>query len=203
MSQIASFPVLARTTEKWTETKEAKNGLFSFLGITLTAWQPKWFFGLQWTSSRQTVTSARLKLTLRSCEDSHSATAICLWLRHDWPVCPMSVNMCAPFHSLTPSEPWPDEMFSHKARLHRWMGLWPAEVSSVDLGVTWTQWWTELLKEEQKQRPPGSKPIVAGGAKTRQAIKKKKKKEVPHLSSNIMFMSSVDYFFFFFKDKQV
>lgn len=53
-------------------------------------------------------------------------------------------------------------------------GLWPAEVSSVDLGVTWTQWWTELLKEEQKQRPPGSKPIVVGGAKTWEAIKKKR-----------------------------
>lgn len=49
-------------------------------------------------------------------------------------------------------------------------GLWPAEVSSVDLGVTWTQWWMELLKEEQKQRPPGSKPIVVGGAKTWEAI---------------------------------
>lgn len=74
-------------------------------------------------------------------------------------------------------------------------GLWPAEVSSVDLGVTWTQWWTELLKEEQKQRPPGSKPIVVGGAKTWEAIKKK---EVQHLSSNIIFTTSRFFFFFLF-----
>lgn len=74
-------------------------------------------------------------------------------------------------------------------------GLWPAEVSSVDLGVTWTQWWTELLKEEQKQRPPGSKPIVVGGAKTWEAIKKK---EVQHLSSNIIFTTSRFFFLFSF-----
>lgn len=53
-------------------------------------------------------------------------------------------------------------------------GPWPAEVSLVDLGVTWTQWWTELLEEEQKRRPPGSEPIVVGGAKTWQTIKKKR-----------------------------
>lgn len=73
-------------------------------------------------------------------------------------------------------------------------GLWPAEVSSVDLGVTWTQWWTELLKEEQKQRPPGSKPIVVGGAKTWEAIKKKKRCSI---CPQISYLRQAGFFFFF------
>lgn len=106
----------------------------------------------------------------------------------------MSADMCAPFHSLTPSEPWPDEMFSHKSEASQMNGLRPAEVSLVDLKVAWTQWRTELLEEEQKRRPPGSEPIVVGGAWTGRTIKKK---EVLHLSSNIIFKTSRFSFIFF------
>lgn len=125
MTQIA---VSGDPLHNW-KVSEEKTGLFSFLGVSMTAWQPKLLsgmlvnFALYWTLSRQILTSVWSKLMF--CEHyftaSH-ATTICSWLRHNWPACLMSVNMCAPFHSLTPSEPWPDEMFSHKARLHRWMG---------------------------------------------------------------------------------
>lgn len=125
MSQIAEFPGFACITEQWVWTKEAQEQLG---GVLLTTWQPKWLpgsaggFSVTWTP---VVTSARSRWTFRSCERCFTASlvaAVCSWHRHNWPVRLMSASMCAPFHSLTPSEPWPDEMFSHKARLHRWMG---------------------------------------------------------------------------------
>lgn len=195
MSQIAEFPFFpAKQTSEFGQKKQRRNFLiFWGEGGLLTTWQLKLLSGNAGEFSIiSNPVETKTDLSMVSVKIPQLRTLFhCEPCNDDLLMTPTQLasvpdaceHVCA--FSFPHSEwtlAWWD-VFS-QSQASQMNGLWPTEVSLVDLGVTPTQWWTELLEEEQKRRPPGSEPIVVGGAKTWQTIKKR---EVPHLSSNIIF----------------
>lgn len=89
----------------------------------------------------------------------------------------LSVCMCAPSHPLASSEPCPLWDVFVQCEASQMNGLWSDEVSSVDLGVTWTQWRPGLYRENKNRDPQAHGPCRGRGLDMVSHFRKKKKKK--------------------------